>query len=150
MSRSKEPSWEDDGPEDDAKQFPVDDLRTVAAPSEHDDGQLQTMFFTVSNPPGTVAVTASADGRPVRVDLAPHANQMTESQLGEEISLIARLASQNARAGQHLLATSMMEQLGHDRASTRAYVEHELGLPSPETVLADKASVFAARYADPD
>ena len=150
MSRSEDSSWEDDGPENDSEESPLDDLRPVAAPSGHDDGQLQTMFFTVSNPPGTVAVTASADGRPVHVDLAPHANQMTESQLSEEISFIARLASQNARAGQHLLATSMMEQLGHDRASTRAYVEHELGLPSPETVLADKASVFAARYADPD
>jgi hypothetical protein len=75
---------------------------------------------------------------------------MTESELAEEISLIARLASQNARAGQHLLASGMLQQLGEDPVSARSYVEYQLGLPSPETVLADKAQIFATRYAHED
>lgn len=63
------------------------------------------MLFTVTNPPrGTVSVTALANGQPVHVELAPpEVVDMPESQLSEEISVIAGLATQNARAGQHLL-----------------------------------------------
>ena len=90
------------------------------------------------------------DGRPVQVTLAPQVSNMTESELAEEISLIARLASQNARAGQHLLASGMLQQMGEDPLTARSFVEHELGLPSAETVLADKAQIFATRYTHED
>jgi len=117
-----------------------------------DDGEPgpQTIFFTVTNPPGTVSATALLDGRPIQVTLAPQVCNMTESQLAEEISLIARLASQNARAGQHLLVSGMMQQMGEDPLTARSYAEHELGLPTAETVLADKAQIFATRYAHED
>jgi hypothetical protein len=82
--------------------------------------------------------------------LDPPVCNMTESELAEEISLIGRLASQNARAGQHLLASGMHQQLGEDPVSARGYVEYGLGLPSAETVLADKAQIFATRYAHED
>jgi hypothetical protein len=117
---------------------------------DDEDRAPQTMFFTVINPPGTVSATALMDGRPIRVTLAPQVVNVTESELAEEISLIARLASQNARAGQHLLVSGMIQQMGHDPLSTRSYVEYELGLPSAETVLADKAQIFATRYAHGD
>lgn len=119
-------------------------------PDDDEDHAPQTMFFTVTNPPGTVSATALMDGRPIQVALAPQVSNMTESQLAEEISLIARLASQNACAGQHLLVSGMIQQLGHDPLSARSYVEYELGLPSAETVLADKAQIFATRYAHED
>jgi hypothetical protein len=106
------------------------------------------MLFTVTNPPGTVSVTVMADGGPTQIDLAPRAVDMTESQLAEEISLMARLAGQNALAGQHVLISGIMRRLGHDRLSVQSYLEHELGLPSAETVLAAKAEIFAARYHD--
>ena len=117
-----------------------------------DDGEPgpQAIFFTVTNPPGTVSATALLDGRPIQVTLAPQVCNMTESQLAEEISLIARLASQNARAGQHLLVSGMMQQMGEDPLTARSYAEHELGLPTAETVLADKAQIFATRYAHED
>jgi hypothetical protein len=117
-----------------------------------DDGKPgpQAIFFTVTNPPGTVSATALLDGRPIQVTLAPQVCNMTESQLAEEISLIARLASQNARAGQHLLVSGMMQQMGEDPLSARSYVEYQLGLPSAETVLADKAQIFATRYVHED
>jgi hypothetical protein len=121
----------------------------ATAPDDEDSGP-QTMFFTVTNPPGTVSATVLLDGRPIQVTLAPQVADMTESELAEEISLIARLASQNARAGQHLLASGMLQQMGQDPVSARSYVEYELGLPSAETVLADKAQIFATRYAHED
>jgi hypothetical protein len=123
------------------------DVGLDATAPEYADSGPQTMLFTVTNPPGTVSATALLDGRPVQVTLAPQVADMTESELAEEISLIARLASQNARAGQHLLASGMLQQMGQDPVSARSYVEYELGLPSAETVLADKAQIFASRYA---
>jgi hypothetical protein len=122
----------------------------AVTPDDDEDGAPQTMFFTVTNPSGTVSATALMDGRPIQVTLAPRVCNMTESELAEAISLIARLASQNARAGQHLLVSGMMQQMGEDPLSARSYVEHELGLPSAETVLADKAQIFATRYAHED
>ncbi|TPG29713.1 hypothetical protein EAH80_26130 [Mycobacterium hodleri] len=55
-----------------------------------------------------------------------------------------------ANMTEHLLASTMLRRLGHDRTRTRSHVEHELGLPSPETALADKAHVFATRYVNHD
>jgi hypothetical protein len=126
------------------------DVGLDAITPDDDEGGPQTIFFTVTNPPGTVSATALMDGRPIQVTLTPQVSNMTESELAEEISLIARLASQNARAGQHLLVSAMMQQLGEDHLSARSYVEYELGLPSAETVLADKAQIFATRYAHED
>lgn len=127
----------------------VDAGLDATMPVDEDDGP-QTMFFTVTNPPGTVSATALIDGRPIQVTLAPQVCNMTESQLAEEISLITRLASQNARAGQHLLVSGMLQQMGEDPVTARSYAEHELGLPTVETVLADKAQIFATRYVHED
>jgi ESX secretion-associated protein EspD/H len=144
-------SWDDDDePDHDAGESMLDalDYLDPLPHDEEDDASAAVMFFSVTNPPGTVSVTTLTDGRPIRIDLAPQVTSMTENQLSEEISLIARLASQNARAGQHLLIAGMMQRLGHDPLSARSYVEHELGLPSPATVLANKAQIFATRYAE--
>jgi hypothetical protein len=153
-------SWDDDEDDHDPGESMLDALDfsppavadyvdvglDAVTPDDEDPGP-QTVFFTVTNPPGTVSATALIDGRPSRVTLAPEVCNMTESELAEEISLIARLASQNARAGQHLLVSGMMQQMGEDPLTARSFVEHELGLPTAETVLADKAHIFATRYA---
>ncbi|KAA0085420.1 YbaB/EbfC family DNA-binding protein [Mycolicibacterium sp. P9-64] len=150
---------DDDGPDEsmlgalDFSLLPAADYVDVGldatAPDEEDEGP-QTIFFTVTNPPGTVSATALMDGRPIQVTLSPQVCKMTESELAEEISLIAQLASQNACAGQHLLVSAMMQQLGDDPVSVRSFVEYELGLPSAETALAEKAQIFATRYAHED
>jgi hypothetical protein len=122
----------------------------AAEPAEYatdDTEDTEPITVTVTNPPGTVSVTVLIDGSPRRIDLAPRvAVDMTESELAEEILLISRLARQNAQAGQHLLVAGTLQRLGHDPASTRGFLEDELGLPSAETALADKAQIFATRY----
>lgn len=125
-------------------------MGSVAAGSESPDAEatdtVDTMIFTVTNPPGTVSVSALPNGRPYHIELAPHVTQMTESQLAEEISVIARLAQQNALAGQRLIVANLMSRTGLDRVAVNGYLERDLGLPSMETALADKADVFATRY----
>jgi hypothetical protein len=128
----------------------ADDSRGFSRPSDDDGDDVQTLLFTATNPPGTVSVTALLDGRILRVDLDPQVETLTEAQLAEEISIIANMARQQARAAQHVVTMEFMRRLGHDQVVTRSYLEHELGLPSPQTVLAEKAELFASRYAGDD
>jgi hypothetical protein len=157
-------AWDDDEDDDGSAESMLDALDfsspavtdyvdvglDAVLPDDDEESEPQAIFFTVTNPPGTVSATALLGGRPIEVTLAPEVCSMTESQLAEEISLIARLASQNARAGQHLVVSGMMQQMGEDPLTARSFVEHELGLPSAESVLADKAQIFATRYAHED
>lgn len=113
-----------------------------------DDDTVRTLLFTAVNPAGTVAVTTLLNGRVFNVELDPCIASMTEQELGEEISLIAAMARQQARAAQHALVARFMGDLGHDRVATRSFLEHDLGLPSPETVIEQRAALFASRYRD--
>lgn len=101
---------------------------------------------TVTNPPGTVSVSAHLDGRIERVHLMG-VTRATESQLADEILVIADLARQKARSAQHLTMLEQMRALGHDHASTRDFLVRELDFPSPEQVTAAIAETFAVRYA---
>jgi|GEM_PF-4943887 len=101
---------------------------------------------TVTNPPGTVSVSADLDGRIERVHLVG-VTKTTESQLADEILVIADLARQKARSAQHVTMLEQMRALGHDNASTRDFLARELDFPSPEQVTSAIAETFAVRYA---
>jgi hypothetical protein len=101
----------------------------------------------VTNPPGTVTVTTFMDGRVHEIDLSPKATTLTETQLAEEIVVIARLATQDARAAQFSFMLEGMNQQGHDEVATRDFLNRDLDLPSPEQATAMRAEVFAHRYA---
>lgn len=119
---------------------------------DDDDGEpIRALVFTVTNPPGTVSVTVFLDGRIHQVELAATVTRMTEAELADEVLVIAGLAHQQAQAAQHALLVESMGELGHDRVETGNFLEHDLGLPSPPTVQAETAQVFANRYeADDD
>jgi len=115
---------------------------------EHDD-DAQTMMFTVTNPPGTVSVSSLMDGRIQQIDLAPSVTTMTESQLAEEIRVIADLARLKGLAGQYAFMTDMLyrEEL-HNGADLRVVLEEGLELPSPQQADEAQADVFASRYSE--
>lgn len=102
--------------------------------------------FTVGNPPRSVSVTASPDGRIERVDLSPGAAEFTERELAAEIVVVARLATQEARAAQYTLMLEGMRERGHDDAAIRDFLSRDLDLPSPEQAQAERVRVFSARY----
>ena len=87
------------------------------------DDQPAVPLFTVTNPPGTVTVTTFMDGRVHEIDLSPKATTLTESQLAEEIVVIARLATQDARAAQFSFMLEGMNQRGHDEVATRDFLD---------------------------
>jgi hypothetical protein len=104
-------------------------------------------LFTVTNPPGTVAVSAHFDGRVQRIELSPEAATDSEDHLAAEIVVIAGLATQRARAAQFSYMLEGMQDHGHDTADTRDFLNHSIGLPSPADADAAEAEVFATRYA---
>jgi hypothetical protein len=142
--------------EDDAENSGLDAFDDFVQPTAAVDGAGETPeadrtesaapVITVTNPPGTVTVSAYLDGRVQRVALTRVSN-VTESQLADEILVIADLARRKARSFQHASMLDEMRALGHDNASTRDFLERELQLPSPEDASAAEAELFAVRYA---
>lgn len=117
-----------------------------SVPSEDDDSDVPV--FTVTNPEGTVSVTAYLTGPLKRVDLDPAVVRMTERELAEEIRVLAELAQLKARSVMHAFLLEGLTRMGHDRAEWSSILSHAIQLPSPERAAENMAEVFAARYRD--
>ena len=116
---------------------------------EHDEDDAQVPMFTVTNPPGTVSVSSLMDGRIQQIDLAPSVTTMTESQLAEEIRVIADLARLKGLAGQYaFMATMLYSEANQNGAEVREVLEQGLELPSPQQADEAQADVFASRYSE--
>jgi hypothetical protein len=116
-------------------------------PEDAEAGELPVPLFTVTNPPGTVTVTTFMDGRIHRIELSPKAASMSETNLADEIVVIAGLATREARSAQYSFMLEGMRQQGHDDVATRDFLARDLDLPSPEEAAATRTQVFATRYA---
>lgn len=120
------------------------DVFAPSAPAEA--GDSTEPVFTVTNPPGTVTVSAYFDGRVRHVGLAPQAVETAEDELAAEIVVIAGLATQQARAAQFSYMLEGMQDHGHDTLDSRDFLARTVGLPSPADADAAQARVFATRY----
>jgi len=134
------------------RDFDDDDLAALSFHAPDDESDASDLdaagsLFTVTNPPGTVTVSTFMDGSVQRIDLSQEVISMTEADLAEEIVVIARLATQDARAAQYAHVLDGMRQQGHDDVATRDFLSRDLDLPSPEDASAARARVFATRYA---
>jgi hypothetical protein len=123
------------------------DVLDVYAADEADDAETPVAVVTVTNPPGTVSVGSLLDGRVSRIELSPKAGELTEADLAAEIVVVAGLATQDAKSTQYVNMLEGMREQGHDDAATRDFLTRDLGLPSPEQAQAERARVFATRYA---
>lgn len=109
--------------------------------------ELPVPVFSVTNPPGTVTVTAFLDGRVKHVHLSPKVTDMTETDLADEIVVIAKLATQDARSAQYAYMLEGMREQGHDDVTTRDFLARDLDLPTPDEAKAARAELFSTRYA---
>ncbi|MDV3123327.1 YbaB/EbfC family DNA-binding protein [Mycobacterium sp. 21AC1] len=116
------------------------------AAGESGEDELPVPLFTVTNPPGTVTVTAYLDGRVHQIELSPKVTRMTEADLADEILVIAELAGQEARSAQHAFMLEGMREYGHDDVATRDFLTRDLNLPTPEQADLARAQVFSTRY----
>lgn len=121
-------------------------LDALEVPAGARDG-LPSDAFTVSNPMGSVTVSAHPDGRIERIDLSPSSTEMTETELAEEIVVIAGLAAQDAKSAQYVTMLEGMREQGHDDHATREFLQRDLDLPTPEQAWARRNEVFTTRYA---
>jgi hypothetical protein len=112
-----------------------------------EDGELPVPVFAVTNPPGTVTVTAFLDGRVKQIELSAKVTDMTETDLADEIVVIAGLATADARSAQYAYMLEGMRQQGHDDVTTRDFLARDLDLPTPDEVKAARAQLFSTRYA---
>jgi hypothetical protein len=130
-------------------QPPTSDLDALGDyPAEPaDDDEVPVPVFAVTNPPGTVTVTAFLDGRVKRIDLSPKVTDMTETDLADEIVTIAGLATADARSAQYAYMLEGMRQQGHDDVATRDFLARDLDLPTPDQAKAARAQLFSTRYA---
>ncbi len=118
------------------------------APVPVDEREPETdALFAVTNPPGTVTVTSYLDGRVHRIELSPRVADVSETELAEEIVVIAGLAAQDARSAQYEVMLDGMRAQGHDDPVTRDFLQRDLELPTPEEARARRAEVFTTRYA---
>ena len=124
----------------------LDALGDYAAEPAEDD-ELPVPVFAVTNPPGTVTVTAFLDGRVKQIDLSPKVTDMTETDLADEIVVIAGLATADARSAQYAYMLEGMRQQGHDDVATRDFLARDLDLPTPDEAKAARAQLFSTRYA---
>lgn len=117
-------------------------------PPPVEDGDSDVPAFTVTNPTGTVSVTAYLTGPVKRVDLDPSVVKMTERELAEEIRVLAELAQTKARSMMHAFLLEGLTRMGHDRSEWSSILSNTIQLPSPEQADESMAEVFAARYTD--
>ena len=115
------------------------------------DGEcVETLLVTARDPGGSVTATSLLGGQILRVKLSSRVTKMSESELANEIVAICTLATRQGEATQHHLVATLMHELGHDPATTSSFLEHTIGLPSPRTVMNEKARMFADYYSDRD
>lgn len=109
------------------------------------DGDDPDVTFTVGNPSGTLSASAGLGGLIRRIDVNDIAG-LDEAQLGEEITELAALAREKARAAQHEVIAELMRRQGQDRAAASALLRHSVGLPTYESASAHLAETMSARY----
>jgi hypothetical protein len=122
----------------------IDAVTHAPAPEEAEDA---IPLFTVTNPPGTVSVSALGDGAIDHVDLSADVTSLTESHLAEEILLIAQLATTKGQAAQHEFLFEKMCELGADDPDAlNDLLEKGMELASPQHAAEAQARIFATRY----
>jgi hypothetical protein len=138
--------WAPTQPEDTTTD--LDAIRSAARASTQNALKQADFLAKVTNPPGTVSVTALHDGSVLQIDLSPKVTTMTESALANEILAIADLARQKGLADQQAFIVDAMAASGlDDPGGAHERILGSLDLPTPQQAEAAQAELFAARYA---
>lgn len=146
-------AFDDFAPADTAATETVVEDLTDEPVEEPEADPLDPFTVSVTNPPQTVTVSAIVDGSIRQVELSPKAADMSESQLAEEVLVLADLAREKGRAAQHTyllgnpFLSGMMSELQLDGDEVlRDFMENGMKLPTPDQAAAAEAEVFATRY----
>lgn len=138
----------------------ADDLHAIDPAADIPAGEVDEVapyLSSVTNPPESVTVSALMGGSVFQVELSPKVTQMTESELADEILVIADLARQKAMASQTKYLSESdfliegMSGVGLDSSTVvKEFFETGMNFPSAEAAEAAQAEVFATRYSRND
>lgn len=85
-----------------------------------------------TNPPDTVTCTVFLSGTPSHVTLDPKVTALTESQLADEIKVVADVATKKASALMHIGVVEMLVEQGMDFREAREFVETNVPFATPQ------------------
>jgi hypothetical protein len=106
----------------------------------------QMPLISATNPPGTVTVTAHLNGLVQQVELAASTTTMTESQLAEEVRVVADVAAKKATSAMHIFMVELMVAQGIGRETAETFIQSNMTLATPQQARAAEAEL-AARHA---
>lgn len=111
-----------------------------------EDREIRLPTITLTNPAGTVSVSALLDGRIGHVELEAGAASMTESELAREIRMMADLARMQARSELNAFLSESMGESGHDTVAMQSVLERQFDMPTRESASAAISRAFTASY----
>ncbi|MCW1824183.1 MULTISPECIES: hypothetical protein [Mycolicibacterium] len=123
-----------------------DGFGLVDGEGESEDDE-QIPVVQVTNPPGTVTVTAYLNGSVAQVDLDPKATKLTEAQLAEEIRFVAEVAAKRATAVTHVAVVNMLVEQGMEFREARDFVGTNMPFATPEQA-GEAELALSERHAD--
>jgi hypothetical protein len=132
----------------DGQESDVDALTVLGQPdlSPAGDTDVWPPVIQVTNPTGTISVTAYLTGSIAGVELSPGVTRLTESELGAAIAELADVAALRATAVLHVVVVQMFVAQGFDLDVARDFVGSHLPFATPAQ--ADSAlEALSARYA---
>jgi hypothetical protein len=110
------------------------------------DNDAQMPLISATNPPGTVTVTAHLDGLVQQVELAASTATMTESQLAEEVRVVADVAAKKATSAMYIFMVELMVAQGIGRETAETFMQSNMSLATPQQARAAEVEL-AARHA---
>ena len=123
------------------------DALDVYSTDDEPDNAEQIPLVSASNPPGTVTVQAYLSGLAHRVQLSPSTTTMSESQLAEEIRVVADVAAKKATSALYFFVVELLAAQGISRDTAQTFLQNNMPYAtSPQARAAEMALV--ARYAD--
>ena len=115
---------------DDERDSSPDALDYYATGPADDDSQ--TPLISATNPPGTVTVTSHLNGLVQQVELAASTTAMTESQLAEEVRVVADVAAKKATSAMYIFMVELMVAQGIGREIAESFMQANMSLATPQ------------------
>jgi hypothetical protein len=115
------------------------------AADDDPDNDAQMPPISATNPPGTVTVTAHLDGLVQQVELSASTTTMTESQLAEEVRVVADVAAKKATSAMYSFMVELMVAQGIGRETAETFMQSNMSLATPQQARAAEVEL-AARH----
>lgn len=117
--------------------------------AEPRDDEPSIPLISATNPPGTVTVSAYLNGTVQQIRLSAAVGAVTESELADEIRVVADVAAKKATSAMHIFGIELLAAQGVDRSSAETLMTEHMPFATPAQARAAE-SALAARHRPAD